>query len=93
MQAVIKIKPSELTNELVDNIKRMVGEKQNVEITINVTDKEPKAYLLKKQGKNTSKIFEKPLTMWKTSEILFLLPSKNLKNTLNLYLKHERHYI
>lgn len=45
MQAVIKIKPSELTNELVDNIKRMIGEKANIEITINVTDKEPKAYL------------------------------------------------
>ncbi|MDX1942281.1 MAG: hypothetical protein SFU99_17080 [Saprospiraceae bacterium] len=45
MEAVIKIKPSELTNELVDNIKRMFGENKNVEITISVQDSHPKAYL------------------------------------------------
>jgi|GEM_PF-1128687 hypothetical protein len=45
MEAVIKIKSSELTNELLDNIKRMFGEKATVEIAIRVSDKEPKAYL------------------------------------------------
>ncbi len=45
MQAVIKIKPAELTNELIDNIKRMFGETKNIEITISVQDVTPKTSL------------------------------------------------
>jgi len=45
MQAVIKIKSAELTNELIENIKRMFGETKNIEITISVQDVTPKTSL------------------------------------------------
>lgn len=45
METVIKIRPSELTGALLDNIKKLVKGKKNAEITISIHEKPSKKYL------------------------------------------------
>ena len=39
MEAVIKLKPEELTSGILSKIRKMIGEKSNMEIIITVRDK------------------------------------------------------
>ncbi len=39
MEAVIKLKPEELTSGILSKIREMIGERNNMEVTITVRDK------------------------------------------------------
>ena len=75
METIIKVKPSELNNQLIDKIKQFIGDRNNINVTISLRE-ENDDYMSELSKSIEQSHFEEDLVNFSMEDFMAYDPSK-----------------